>query len=801
LAFDLGNTVLYRSLCAGSELHIIDKDRAVDARALSRYIKDNKISFYKITPSHFRALTSEVEMATLIPDHFLMFGGEELDSKFIDKILIRENKKYCILLNHYGPTEATVGCCTFEIKKNERNTVPIGLPISNTQIYILDEYMNVVPRGMSGELYVGGVGLARGYLNHPDLTAEKFVPNPFYNEENDASSLRLYKTGDLARYLEDGNIEFLGRIDNQIKVRGFRIEPGEIESVLESHRDIASVIVTAIEDEEKNKQIVAYIVPKDTSSFNKESEHISSADETFYALAQNIELTESLRVLAAEKLPEYMIPSFFVYIDRIPLNANGKADRKSLPVPDRSKRQVAEAYVEPTTEIEKVLVDIWKDVLKVEKVGIHDNFFKLGGHSLLAIQVIGRVKEKCGVTLRVRDIFDNLTISDLVKYFTPESKEILTTNKDQQQKGTIPLPLSQRGLWFLHNFLPNASIYNSSSAWELEGELKIDVLESALNFMILRHESFRTAIRVDLEHNPYIKIIENLKIAPDIIEVDVPQNAEEFFINTLLTEETQKSFDLANPPLIRAKIVKLSNLRTILIITVHHIIFDEWSKRLFLKELSVAYNSYLRGTEVELDELNLTYSEFVNLQNTLMLPRIKEQIHYWQKTLSSMPRYLNICRNRDQRREISCSGKRYYFSFGNNIKADLLNIAQEEKSSLFIVLLTIVQIFLHKYSGQNDILIGIPISNRHDNSVEKIIGFVPAVIVLVPVKVPPDANSHTPAAAGAALVQLVPSLVNTFPLVPGAAYVSVEAAQFVPSDFIIFPVVAEALGNVGVDNT
>jgi pimeloyl-ACP methyl ester carboxylesterase len=351
--------------------------------------------------------------------HYWEVTGERFSPELLRLLLSSAKIK---VVDVYGSTEATSVIYTHSFIKDGMVS-SISHIISNTQIYILDEYMNVVPRGMSGELYVGGVGLARGYLNRPDLTAEKFVPNPFYNEENDASSLRLYKTGDLARYLEDGNIEFLGRIDNQIKVRGFRIEPGEIESVLESHRDIASVIVTAIEDEEKNKQIVAYIVPKDTSSFNKESEHISSADETFYALAQNIELTESLRVLAAEKLPEYMIPSFFVYIDRIPLNANGKADRKSLPAPDRSKRQVAEAYVEPTTEIEKVLVDIWKDVLKVEKVGIHDNFFKLGGHSLLAIQVASILK-KNAIFISVLDIFNAQTVYTLAN--TIMSKNIYT---------------------------------------------------------------------------------------------------------------------------------------------------------------------------------------------------------------------------------------------------------------------------------------------------------------------------------------------------------------------------------------
>ena len=364
----------------------------------------------------------------------------------------QETSSYALLFNEYGPTETTVGCCVFELKDYHTlssESVPIGHPISNTQIYILDNQMNPVPVGVSGEIYIRGVGLARGYLNRPDLTAERFIPNPFVNDNIETETytlskvvkrkvsglnetlstyipeidsigslnLRLYRTGDLARYLPDGNIEFLGRIDDQVKIRGFRIELGEIESVLQSHGDVSQAVVVAREDEPGNKKLVAYVVfPEEkVSSLTVESAQTSSAGESFSVLSGEslLSITEGLRNHLIRSLPDYMVPSFFMHIDKVPLTPNGKIHSKALPAPDLSLRLVGDEYVAPQSIVERELCAIWKDVLKLEKIGIHDNFFKLGGHSLLATQVISRIRHTYNIDIPLRALFEQSTIAAL----------------------------------------------------------------------------------------------------------------------------------------------------------------------------------------------------------------------------------------------------------------------------------------------------------------------------------------------------------------------------------------------------
>jgi amino acid adenylation domain-containing protein len=429
-AADLGNTAIFPALCFGGCLHIISQERATDPEALSEYFCRNPIDCLKIVPSHLAALLNSSQPNSILPGKRLILGGESANWSLIKTL--RNLAPSCSVFNHYGPTETTVGVLTYQVGFDkigcDFDTVPLGLPIANTQIYILDSYLQPVPIGVPGELYIGGDNLARGYLNRPELTAEKFIPNPFDTQ----AKTRLYKTGDLARYLPDGNIEFIGRIDGQVKIRGFRIELGEIEAVLGQHPDIAQAVVVAPEDEMAQKRLVAYLI----SEQKQAPTH------------------KEIRNFLTSKLPEYMVPSAFAILKSFPLTSNGKVDRRALPAPDAMRPELTGNFVAPRTNIEEVLAAIWAEVLKIEKVGIYDNFFELGGHSLLATQVISRVRQAFQVELPLHRLFESATVADFAvaiaqKQVEQTDSEMLAqvlADLDQLSEAQIQEILAQQGV-------------------------------------------------------------------------------------------------------------------------------------------------------------------------------------------------------------------------------------------------------------------------------------------------------------------------------------------------------------------
>jgi amino acid adenylation domain-containing protein len=404
LSADSSQTVIFPSLISGGCLHVISEDRASDPRALSEYFSRFPIDLLKIAPSHLAALQISSRPEQLLPRRWLVVGGEVSRWDWMDRLQATAS---CSIFNHYGPTEATVGVLTYAVQKNQNarssSTVPIGRPLPNTRAFLLDRHMQPVPIGASGELHIGGDGLARGYLNRPELTAEKFVSNPF----SDDPQARLYKTGDLARYLPDGNIEFLGRIDDQVKIRGFRVEPGEIEAILGQHPGVRESVVIAREDS-AGKHLAAYVVPR-------ESETPAIGD---------------LRSFLRAKLPEYMVPSAFLMLDALPRTPHGKVDRHALPPPNHSGPGPDETLVEPRNPVEKALVKIWSQVLGLERVGVHDNFFDLGGHSLLATQVISRARELYRIEISLRTFFETPTIAGIA--------EVIERAKDSDAESAAP---------------------------------------------------------------------------------------------------------------------------------------------------------------------------------------------------------------------------------------------------------------------------------------------------------------------------------------------------------------------------
>jgi acyl-CoA synthetase (AMP-forming)/AMP-acid ligase II/acyl carrier protein len=389
LSFDSCQTVVFPALCTGGCLHVVSAERASDPRGLVEYFRRHPIDGMKITPSHLAALQTSEELESLLPRRWLVLGGEASRREWAEGLQRRAPGSQ--VFNHYGPTETTVGMLVYRAKgeSDERGPVllPTGRPLSNTKAFVLDAHMEPVPVGVTGELYIGGSGVARGYLNRPGLTAERFVSDPF----SSSPGARLYRTGDLVRYLSDGNVEFLGRADHQVKVRGFRIEPSEIEQRLGEHRDVREAVVVLREDSGAKPQLVAYVVPEPGSA--------PAAAE--------------LRRHVKEALPEYMIPAAFVLLDALPRTTHGKLDRRALPAPDAGRPDVEDEFVAARTPQEEAMADIWRQVLKVERVGVHDNFFELGGHSLSAMQVISRVRDLFRVEIQARSIFETPTVEGL----------------------------------------------------------------------------------------------------------------------------------------------------------------------------------------------------------------------------------------------------------------------------------------------------------------------------------------------------------------------------------------------------
>jgi amino acid adenylation domain-containing protein len=650
-AADLGNTAIFPALCTGGCLHIVSQELSTDPKALAEYFGHHPIDCLKITPAHLASLLASNASDSILPRQCLVLGGEAASWDLIEKI--QQYAPNCRILNHYGPTETTVGVLTYPVSNKQASynskTVPIGRPIANTRIYILDRYLQPVPMGVAGELYIGGDGVARGYLNRPDLTAEKFIPNFFSNE----SSLSLYKTSDLARYLPDGNIEFLGRLDNQVKIRGFRIELGEVEVAIAQYPGVRETAVIAREDVPGHKYLVAYIVPNHEGA-------ITSSD---------------LRGFLKAKLPDYMIPGAFVILSALPLTPNGKVDRRALPAPD-FQPELQLSFVAPRTPIEEMLASIWADVLRIEIVGVHHNFFELGGHSLLATQVISRVRDTFAVELPLRSLFEAPTIAE----FASRVENSLSNGQSQEvlpllpipRSESIPLSFAQARLWFLDQLQPNSAFYNIPVALRLSGQLNIAAIESSINEIIQRHEALRTNFKI-VEGQPVAVIAstKNLKLlVVDLLHLR--ESEREIEAQRLATVEANRPFNLEREPLLRGMVLQLGETEYVLLLTMHHIISDGWSLGVFVKELTELYKAFCTGKPTSLPSLPVQYADFALWQRQWLQGEILEaQLDYWKQQLNDAPALLELPTDRPRSAVQTFRGGYYYASLSKELSAEL----------------------------------------------------------------------------------------------------------------------------------
>ncbi len=695
-SFDPSVWQIFWPLCFGGQLIVARPGGHQDTAYLVQVITEQQITVLALVPSILRVLLEEKGIENCRYLRHIICGGEPLPGELIERFFAQLNLDN-VLHNCYGPTEASIDTTFWTCQHGTNYAIaPIGRPITNAEIHILDENLQPVPVGESGELHIGGIGLARGYLNRPELTVDKFILDPFSSERE----ARLYKTGDLARYLSDGNIEFLGRIDHQVKIRGFRIELGEIEAVLSQHPELTQTLVIAREDVPGDNQLVAYIV--------------ASAD-------QNPRQSELRRFLET-RLPEYMVPSFFVFLDTLPLNPNGKIDRRALPAPDTSDIRLSTNFVLPQNSTEEVLAAIWAKILRLEQVGIHDNFFELGGHSLLATQVMSRVRQALQIDIPLQILFENPTIATLAQAIAQNQ-----TQKNDPQNQTIspianresvPLSFAQQRVWFLQQLQPDSRAYILSNAQRITGKLNTGVLQQSLDAIVVHHEALRTNFITSLDGSP-IQVI----AAPRSVELKIIKVTQEQ-VESLLSEEAQRPFNLESDLMLRATLLQIDEQEHILLLVMHHIASDGWSIGIFWQQLAAVYEAFLSGKPYRLPKLPIQYADFAVWQHQWLSGEIlSSQINYWKNQLAAANTVLELPTDRPRPPVQTYRGAVQSLMLPQTLSASLKELSRQQGVTLFMTLLAAFGTILHRYTGQEDILIGSPIAGRNQIETEGLIGF------------------------------------------------------------------------------
>jgi amino acid adenylation domain-containing protein len=732
LTFDAATLEIWGSLLNGGRLVIIPP-HTPSLPELAQAIRQHQVTTLWLTTGLFRFMVDE-HLSDLKQLKQLLVGGDVLSVPHVNKLL--QAAPELKLINGYDPTENTTLTCCYQVTaaSNINAAIPIGRPIANTQVYLLDSHLQPVPVGIPGELYIGGDGLARDYFNNPELTAKSFIPHPF----NSQPQARLYKTGDLARYLPDGNIEFLGRIDQQVKIRGCRIQLQDIETVLTQHPKVQEAIVTVNENQTGNQYLVAYVVPEAQASKEKTCTLKSTA----------------LRSFLQQKLPEYMIPAAFVILKQIPLTPNGKVNRQALPEPNLSLEQENQ-FVPPRTPTEAVIADIIASVLGIEEIGIHDNFFALGGHSLLATQVISRLQQAYQLELSWGCLFEAPTVAELekliVSYRQPNLGQILPAVSEampypygeasyaqrlvekaiapiSQQQTEFPLSFAQARLWLLDQLVGKNATYNMPFAVRLVGNLDINALERSIREIVQRHASLRTNFRVVQGLtiqviNPTATIslnVVNLQNSPD----------QENEIEGLAKIEAHIPFDLAGDSLIRAKLLQLSQTEYVLLLTIHHIVCDAWSMDILLQELSSLYPAFCLGKPSPLPDLPIQYVDYTLWQwESLATKVLQKQLNYSIRQLAGVQPLLELPTDKPRKTFHKFKGSSLEFDIDIHLCEQLKTLSQQSDVTLFMTLLAAFVTLLYNYSDRADILVGTPIANRHHET-KSLIGLFVNILVL-----------------------------------------------------------------------
>jgi amino acid adenylation domain-containing protein/non-ribosomal peptide synthase protein (TIGR01720 family) len=713
-AFDVFSGDFVRALCSGGKLVLCPREYLLDGPRLYDLMVREDVTIAEFVPAVLRNLVEHVER-------------EGKDLRFMRVLIagsdiwyVREYRKFLTfigpetrLINSFGLTEATIDSTYFEaasLTLPDQRLVPIGRPFPNTRIYILDRNLQPTPIGVPGEICVAGAGLARVYHGRPELTADRFVPDPFSRRGGE----RMYRTGDLARFLAGGDVEFLGRMDHQVKVRGFRVELGDIETALGKHPALRDAVVVARGDGLAEKRLVAYVVPASGEAPGG----------------------NDLRGFLLEKLPDYMVPSAFVRMDALPLTPNGKVDRKALPDPDEQVlRDESAPYVAPRSATEEMMSGLWREILKVERIGVHDDFFLLGGHSLLATQLASRVRHAFGVEIPLRTIFETPTIESLASAVDDalgrrqgvEAPPITTVPRE----GDLPLSYAQQRLWFLDQLEPESPFYNVPEIYRISGSLDVGILERALQEVVRRHETLRSSFHAR-DGKPYVTIAPELPVPIPVIDLSALQAGErEGEVNRRAADAARQPLPLSQAPLFRIALLRLEPQEHVVLLVIHHIISDDWSTSVLVRELSALYAAFATGTPSPLPPLAIQYIDYAAWQQSWLSGEVMQaHLEYWGAQLRGCPALLELPTDRPRPPVQTFEGAYEIFALPAPLSLRVKEFSRQEGVTLFMTLLGAFGALLSRYSGQEDLCIGTPIANRNRGETEGLIGFFVNTLVL-----------------------------------------------------------------------
>ncbi|MFC0215901.1 non-ribosomal peptide synthase/polyketide synthase [Paenibacillus chartarius] len=683
--FDISVWQFVTALTLGGTTAIYPNELILNPRAFIAEVEQDGVTVLEVVVSFMAALLEmelDVKLSAL---RYLLVTGEAAKPHLVRRWF--ERYTHVKVVNAYGPTEACDDITLHILDRApESEVMPIGKPVRNLKVYVVDERMNLMPIGVVGELCVSGIGVGRGYMNDPEKTAKAFREDPFRQERG----VRLYKTGDLARWLPDGTLEYMGRIDHQVKIRGHRIECGDIEARLMKHEAIKETLVIDRTDDGGNKYLCAYLTG---------ARELSPAE---------------LREFVAAELPNYMVPSYFIQLEAFPLTPNGKIDRRALPVPDHTAGGSATEYAAPRTELEHKLAAIWQSVLGVDRVGVHDHYFELGGDSLKAMLIMAGIYKQFGVELPLRELFEKLTVAGLAGSLERILQDPGTNRYEPiapvERQELYPVSSAQKRMYLLNLMEDESSLaYNMPGMIAIDGPLEIDRLNGAMQALVNRHESLRTSF-VMVDGVPFQKV-------HDQAELDIPyiEATEEQLRG--ISDSFIRPFDLTVAPLLRLQLVKLGEERHSLFIDMHHIISDGVSVQMFLQQFSALY----RG--LELPELKVQYKEYSAWHNRLLeSDALREQEAYWLKQFAGELPVLDLPTDNPRPPMQSFEGDRFWFHAGAELTEAVRQAAAKTGTTTYMVLLAAYQVLLHKYTSQEDIVVGTPIAGRTHPDTEGIFG-------------------------------------------------------------------------------
>ncbi|MCA1635271.1 MAG: amino acid adenylation domain-containing protein [Acidobacteria bacterium] len=701
-SFDGSLRDIFVPLCAGGTVCVPEgRETLLDAGRLVEWLDRSRVNVVHCVPSVFRSVLN----AGLTPSHFealkyvLMAGEPLLPSdvkRWADVFGARVR-----LVNLYGTSETTMAKFAYFVRPEDaaRQTIPVGKPIEGAAAVVVDARGRACAPGIIGEIYIRTPYCTLGYYNQPELTSEVFVQNPFSDNPRDI----VHKTGDLGRVLEDGNFEYLGRKDQQVKIRGVRVELGEIENLLRAQPSVRDVAVIDCEGADGYNYLCAYLV-------------LEAGAET-----------AALRDALALHLPDYMIPSAMVTMESLPRTISGKIDRRTLPAPHSASLAAEGAYVAPRTPTEELVTGVWGEVLGVARVGVEHNFFQLGGHSLRATQVLSRVRSATGVQVPLRAFFEAPTVAGLARHVEagksagagPAAPAITRAPRD----GALPLSFAQQRLWFLHRVAPESPFYNIPVAVRLTGALDAAALERAINEIVRRHEALRTTFQT-VGRQPAQIVAPRLTLGLPVSDISALGAEEhEARLQALIADEARRPFDLARGPLLRAGLVRVGEDEHVLLFNMHHIVSDAWSLGVLVREAAALYTAFSAGEPSPLPELSIQYADYAVWQREWLTGDVLEaHLSYWREQLAGVPTTLALPYDRPRPEGDVFRGARHPLSFSAELTEQLRALGRGEGATLFMTLLAAYQLLLHKHTGQHDIVVGSPIANRDRPELEQLIG-------------------------------------------------------------------------------